>query len=102
MKFKSSTWLLGLAITLAVILIPIILFWPRDTGAKGAPVADPAASLPAHRPHTDHKHLLSGPFETGQDVTAACLECHPNAASELMKTTHWTWESKPFDVPWRD
>ncbi len=20
----------------------------------------------------------------------------------MMKTTHWTWESKAFDVPWRD
>jgi hypothetical protein len=19
-----------------------------------------------------------------------------------MKTSHWTWESKEFDVPWRD
>jgi octaheme c-type cytochrome (tetrathionate reductase family) len=35
-------------------------------------------------------------------VTRACLTCHPDAATQVMKTTHWTWESKPFNVPWRD
>lgn len=24
--------------------------------------------------------------------TATCLRCHPGAAAEVMKTSHWTWE----------
>ena len=39
--------------------------------------------------------------KTGQDVTRACLACHKDAATDLMKTSHWTWESKPVSVPWR-
>jgi octaheme c-type cytochrome (tetrathionate reductase family) len=50
----------------------------------------------------DHKDIVKGDYKTGQDVTRACLECHEDAVTDFMKTTHWTWESKPFDVPWRD
>jgi len=31
-------------------------------------------------------------FPNGPDVTAACLECHTEAGSDAMMTTHWTWE----------
>jgi octaheme c-type cytochrome (tetrathionate reductase family) len=42
----------------------------------------------------DHKALaqLAGPFATPQDVTAACLLCHPDSATQVMSTVHWTWE----------
>ncbi len=45
---------------------------------------------------------MTGPYASGQEVTRACLECHPDSADQVMHTTHWTWESEPFDVPWRD
>jgi octaheme c-type cytochrome (tetrathionate reductase family) len=45
---------------------------------------------------------MKGPYNTPQEVTRACLECHPDSAEQVMHTTHWTWESQPFDVPWRD
>ena len=35
---------------------------------------------------------LAGPFEKPQDVTAACLTCHADAALDIMQTVHWTWE----------
>ena len=35
---------------------------------------------------------LQGPFEIPQDVTRACLACHPDAGQQVMHTTHWTWE----------
>ena len=41
----------------------------------------------------DHSEL-TGPFETPMDVTRACLECHEDAAREVMGTTHWTWEQE--------
>ncbi len=40
----------------------------------------------------DHSEFLKGPFKTGPDVTKACLECHEKQATDLMKTSHWTWE----------
>ena len=62
----------------------------------------PRRAQPAHPIHTDHQDIVQGPFNSPQAVTAACLECHPDAADQVMGTTHWTWESKPVDVPWRD
>lgn len=35
---------------------------------------------------------LQGPFETGEDVTRACLSCHTEASKQVMGTRHWTWE----------
>jgi octaheme c-type cytochrome (tetrathionate reductase family) len=42
----------------------------------------------------DHALFIDGPFNSGPEVTAKCLECHESAATDLMKTTHWTWSSK--------
>jgi len=39
----------------------------------------------------DHAEM-EGPFETPMEVTEMCLECHEDAAKEVMATTHWTWE----------
>ena len=94
---KNATWLIGLAATLAVIVIPLVLLQPRTTQARD----NPAASVPTRVPATDHSHLLQGPFASGSEVTAACLQCHESAASDFMKTTHWTWESAPVMADWR-
>ena len=49
----------------------------------------------------DHRDIVKGPFKTGPEVTKACLECHKDAAKDVMKTSHWTWESQPVTVGWR-
>ena len=97
MKNRFPSWTLGLLGILLLILVPVLYYLPRAQAAK-----DPAAYIPTKAVHVDHKDIVQGEFKTGQDVTRACLECHEGAATELMKTTHWTWESKAFDVPWRD
>ena len=94
---KHATWLIGLAVTLAVILIPLILLQPPASEA----VDDPAAKVPTRVPETDHTHLLKGPYASGPEVTQACLTCHPDAAAQIMATTHWTWESVPQMADWR-
>ncbi|HID68948.1 MAG TPA: cytochrome C, partial [Desulfobacterales bacterium] len=43
----------------------------------------------------DHAEI-EGPFETPMEVTAMCLECHEDAAKEVMATTHWTWEKMQY------
>ena len=36
--------------------------------------------------------ILEREFATPQDITKTCLGCHIDAASEVMHTSHWTWE----------
>jgi octaheme c-type cytochrome (tetrathionate reductase family) len=42
---------------------------------------------------TDHSKLreLRGPFNSGPEVTQACLECHNTAGHQFMENKHWTW-----------
>ncbi len=98
MKKIKPFWVLGAVGILLVIIVPIVYFWPRPAEKPD----DPWAYVPEHTVHTSHADIVQGPFETPQDVTRACLECHAEAADQVMHTTHWTWESEPFDVPWRD
>src|SRR5690606_9529127 len=43
-----------------------------------------------------HKDYISGPFDSPQALTQECLNCHQNAAIELMKTNHWTWLDEEY------
>lgn len=94
---KNAAWAIGLTVTLAVILVPLILLRPQTTTAPDAP----KSALLTRVPETDHSHLLTGPYANGPEVTAACLTCHPDSSSQLMATTHWTWESQPMTATWR-
>jgi len=38
-----------------------------------------------------HK-TIKGPFTTPESVTKKCLECHAQAAVDIMKTQHWNWQ----------
>jgi octaheme c-type cytochrome (tetrathionate reductase family) len=46
------------------------------TGAEGA--GGMSYTIPSH-------------FNSGPEVTQACLKCHTEAAKQVMKTAHWTW-----------
>jgi octaheme c-type cytochrome (tetrathionate reductase family) len=63
---------------------------------------DPWDGLPPQPAHVDHTRLLDGPFERGQDVTRACLDCHPEDAHELMATSHWSWRGQLVQRPGAD
>jgi octaheme c-type cytochrome (tetrathionate reductase family) len=97
-KKRFPFWTLGLLGIILVILIPVLYFLPRSGEELSA---DPADYLPEKPVHVDHQDIVNGDFKTGQDVTKACLSCHPDAAKQMMGTTHFTWESKPVSVPWR-
>jgi octaheme c-type cytochrome (tetrathionate reductase family) len=95
MKKTIPVWLAGLGITLVVIIVPIFLF-----GFQSEPLRDnPQVALKPTAIHTSHADIITGPLESPQEVTNNCLTCHPQAATQLMQTTHWTWESEPFEVP---
>lgn len=42
----------------------------------------------------DHSRFkqLQGPFNSGEEVTRACLSCHTEASRQVMDTRHWTWD----------
>ncbi len=90
-KRKIPVWLIGLGLILVIIIVPIFVFLPRAEAKE-----DAWANVPVEKPHTDHTSLLTGPYTSGPEVTRACLECHPEAAEQIMSTVHWTWESNPY------
>jgi len=68
---------------------------PSAPGIPGAKPAQPGAvELRAARTTADHSKFkeLQQDFKTGPDVTKACLSCHTEAAKQIHKTKHWTWE----------
>ena len=50
-----------------------------------------------HVATTDHSKLpaLQRSFDTGMEVTQACLSCHTEAGKQVMATTHWQWQFSP-------
>ena len=77
-------------------LLPALLLAFTNVFAE---VADPWRSVHKHGPRTDHSTFYKGPFKDGPSVTRACLECHPKAAKDIMKTAHWNLVGDEVRVP---
>jgi len=56
-----------------------------------APDAAAAPNVASTADHAKFKELQRS-FKSGPDVTQACLTCHTEAARQIHKTKHWTWE----------
>ncbi len=91
-------WVLGLLGTALIVGGAIVL----ATAVERAAPADPWSFVPVRPEPTDHSVLMPGPYESGPEVTAACLECHADEAHEVAQTSHWTWLGEPVEVAWRD
>jgi len=65
--------------------------WPTPPAADEAP---PQISGPLSGGTGDHTKFeaLKQPFDSGPDVTKACLSCHTETGRHFMKNIHWTWE----------
>ncbi len=61
--------------------------------APGRTMAQQATKDQALWTTTDHsKHdALQKAFGNGNEITAACLSCHSEAAEQFKQTIHWTW-----------
>ncbi len=46
----------------------------------------------------DHSEYFFDEFETGSQVTEACMMCHEDVAVDFMKTRHWNWEGEEFEM----
>lgn len=59
--------------------------------AHAAPVPGTAKLQKSTADHGKFKALQQD-FDSGPEVTKACLGCHTEAAKQIHKTQHWTWE----------
>lgn len=101
MKGKKTKW-----VVLALIFAGGFL---QSASIKGVNLIPPYNSLDLLNsknvpPLTvDHSKIkaLQKHFATGPDVTKACLQCHSQAAKQVMHTYHWTWLTKDKDGHYR-
>lgn len=63
----------------------VVMAWSGRVSAQDPPPTSTA----------DHRRFeaLQRTFNSGAEVTRACLECHTEAAKQVRNTIHWTWEA---------
>ena len=81
MRTCSATPLRYLASLVSVLAVSLVLGTGDAAAVTEASTAD----------HSKFKEL-KGPFNSGPEVTRACLLCHTEASKQLHKTKHWTWD----------
>jgi octaheme c-type cytochrome (tetrathionate reductase family) len=87
-----------LVVALSVIVLGIALGFRDDTEFSGPTLA----YKPQSHAHLDHTAYFNEPFTSGQDVTQACLKCHPEAGEDMLKSEHWNWLGDPVKIPGHD
>ena len=97
MKIFKQAWVLAIIVVMAS-LGGYLYYEKRVQSPHQAPAPD---FKPRTRVHLDHAAYFNKPFNSPQEVTRACLECHPQAATEIMKTSHWQWLGPEEKIPGR-
>ncbi len=93
MNAIKTTLLPGLGL-----LAALLVHGPAAAEEAASPAAGAAPSatqaLKASASTADHSKFeaLQREFRTAPEVTEACLECHTEAAKQIHKTKHWTWD----------
>ena len=72
---------------LAAVTMALALGWPAAAVADEAP----PVKMNTTADHSKFKEL-DQVFKSGPEVTKACLSCHTEAAKQVHRTKHWTWE----------
>ncbi len=75
-------------------LVGAIAWWSSESRAGVQ-----EARRPGPRPHLDHSAFFTKPFNSGPEVTKACLECHKKEAMQFRHTPHWEWLGEPEHFP---
>jgi octaheme c-type cytochrome (tetrathionate reductase family) len=94
---KNNRWLIGFFLIVILISVPVWLFTRADPDVRDTPWEH----MPRRPAHVDHKDLYEGEFNSGPEVTMACLGCHEDAADQVLHTAHWRWQSDPVAVEGR-
>ncbi len=68
---------------------------PAQDQAPGRTMAQQATKEKNLWITVDHSRIeaLQKDFRSGLEVTQACLSCHTEAADQIHKTIHWTWQA---------
>lgn len=77
-----------------VLLWGAILLWSGlvyASGVEQTPVSKREVSSIASTADHSTFESLQEEFDYAPDVTAACIECHTEAAKQVHQTFHWTW-----------
>ena len=69
----------------------VVLVLAAAGGQPGAAEETVPLKLTTTADHSKFKELQQ-PFGSGPEVTRACLSCHTEAAGQIHRTKHWTWE----------
>lgn len=83
------------AYLIAGICLSFCAFVAQATADAAPPAGEKTEAVPRPPSSTaDHSKFkeLQGPFNSGPEVTKACLSCHTEAAKQIHMTKHWTWE----------
>jgi hypothetical protein len=90
-------------ILLVLILFGAVASLTLTVLPKHSEESTPLAQLKAHYPKkevpsADHTRfaVLRGPFTRPQEVTEACISCHTERHKEVMRSSHWNWESTQY------
>ena len=98
MKAFERRWIGGLIAIILLIGVPVWYY-----AGAGEVVRDtPWEAMPRRPAHVDHKDLYTGEFNSGPEVTAACLSCHEDAGEQVLHIAHWRWQSEPVEMPGRE
>ncbi len=62
----------------------------RTLGCLLAVMSVLVLALPAFA--NQHEEYVQGPVKDASEIIAQCIGCHEDAATDIMKTAHWTWE----------
>ncbi len=72
--------------------LALVLGWVWSTPATASePTSRLGVKVATTADHGKFKEL-QGEFASGPEVTKACLACHTEAADQVHRTKHWTWE----------
>ena len=104
-KWSALAW--GAAALCAAVGVGLSVY-PAQAAAPPPALGDHAAPSQESDPDPnntdsvewmDHAQfdILQQEFASGPEVTAVCLSCHTEAATEIQQTSHWTWEFKNPD-----
>jgi octaheme c-type cytochrome (tetrathionate reductase family) len=85
---------IGIIMRIATAALFVGLILPVAAEDAAPATAAPQKVAVATNSTADHAKFkeLDKAFESGPEVTSACLECHTEAAKQIHSTKHWTWE----------
>jgi octaheme c-type cytochrome (tetrathionate reductase family) len=89
-----QAWMIAIAVIGALLGAYLAKGRSRDASDRAT-----AVSPKAQRSHLDHAPYFTAAFASPQEVTRACMKCHPDEAADFMKTAHWQWLGDEVTVP---